>query len=45
MSATIKDALGWIDKNIHPEGDLCDCQWCMIYWNLILIEKSLEKSA
>lgn len=44
MSATIQDALEWIDRNVHPKGDLCDCQWCMIYWNLILIEKSLEAS-
>jgi hypothetical protein len=44
MAATIQDALEWIDTH-HPDGGLCDCQWCMIYWNLILIEKRLEKVA
>jgi hypothetical protein len=44
MTATIDDALKWIDTHIHPEGDLCECQWCVLYWNLILIQKSLEAS-
>jgi hypothetical protein len=45
MSApTIQDALEWIDTHVHPEGDLCECQWCVLYWNLILIQRSLEAS-
>ena len=38
-----REILEWIDVNIHPNGDECGCNWCLIYWNIVKIETTIRQ--
>ena len=38
-----REILEWIDVNVHPNGDECGCNWCLIYWNIVKIEMSIRQ--
>ena len=38
---TAENVLNWIDLNIHPDGVECGCEWCLMYWNIIKVEREI----